>query len=148
MSNLRNERDALESFMRMQDEVARALGPRGGQGREHVSSRVWSPPVDVYEDPHAIVVRAEIPGMRQEEIDIEIAAEMLTIKGERKFDDEERRERYVRIERQYGAFQRSFTIGVPIDENKVRATYKNGVLEITLPKSEAVRPKKVQVAVE
>jgi HSP20 family protein len=148
MSNLRNDRDTIEAFMRLQDEMSRALSPRSGQPREHVSSRVWSPPVDVYEDVEGIVVRAEIPGMKQEEIDIELAGETLTIKGERKFDDEARREGYVRIERQYGAFQRSFTIGVPIDERKVKATYKNGVLEVSLPKSEAVKPKKVHVAVE
>jgi len=148
MNNARFDRDPFEALMRLPDDMLRSLNPRAASPREHVSSRVWSPPVDVYEDQDVIVIQAELPGMKQEDIDIEMTGETLTIRGERKFEDEQRRDRYVRIERQYGAFQRSFTIGIPIEENKVKATYRNGILEVTLPKAEVTKPKKVQVAVE
>jgi len=148
MNNARFDRDPFEALMRLPDDMLRSLNPRAASPREHVSSRVWSPPVDVYEDQDVIVIQAELPGMKQEDIDIEMTGETLTIRGERKFEDEQRRDRYVRIERQYGTFQRSFTIGIPIEENKVKATYRNGILEVTLPKAEVTKPKKVQVAVE
>jgi HSP20 family protein len=148
MNPTRFDREAFETLMRLPNEMFSVMNPRAAQPREHVSSRVWSPLVDVYEDKDAIVLKVELPGIQQDEIDIEMAGETLTIRGERKFEDEARRENYIRIERQYGAFQRSFTIGIPIEEDKVKATYRNGILEITIPKSEATKPKKVQVAVE
>ncbi len=146
--NNRLDHDLLSTFLRTHEDVTRALNPRAGQPREHVSSHVWSPAVDVYEDQDSIVIQADLPGVKQEDIDIEMNGDSLTIKGERKFEDPARQDRYVRVERQYGAFQRSFTIGIPIEADKVKATYRNGTLELTIPKSEATRPKKVQVSVE
>jgi HSP20 family protein len=148
MNITRYDRDPLESIFRLQDDIARALNTRTAQPRENVSSRVWSPLVDVYEDGDAIIIRADLPGVSQEDIDIEMNGDTLTIKGDRKFEDEEHRDRYVRLERQYGAFQRSFTIGVPVDVNEVKAAYRNGILELTLPKAEASKPKKVLVSAE
>jgi len=116
--------------------------------RESRAARVWAPPVDVAEDEDKVVVKVELPGMKREDINIELSGDTLTIRGERKFENEERKENYVRVERAYGRFQRSFTIGVPVKSNKVKASYKDGVLEITIPKSEEVRPKKVDVTVE
>ncbi len=144
MNQARFDRDPFDTLMRLQD----VFNPRTHQPREHVSARVWSPTVDVYEDTDAIVIKADLPGMKQEDIDIEMNGDMLTIRGERKFEDEERRDNYVRVERQYGTFQRTFTIGVPIEPNKVKATYRNGILELNIPKAEAVKPKKVQVSTE
>jgi len=147
--NQRFDRDPFDTFMvRMPDDFLRALNPRAAQAREHVSSRVWSPAVDVFEDGDAIVIKADLPGMDQQNIDIEMNGDVLTIKGERLFEDEARRDNYIRIERQYGAFQRSFTIGIPIEAEKVRAAYRNGILEVTIPKAEVVKPKKVQVSAE
>jgi len=151
MSYVRYDHDPFETLLRLQDDLSRAIGPRGGQPqqpREHVSSRVWSPLVDVYEDADAIIIRADLPGVNQEEIDIEMNNDTLTLRGERKFEDEQRRDRYVRVERQYGAFQRSFTVGVPIEPDKIKAVYKNGILELTLPKAEVTKPRKVQVAAD
>ena len=145
---IRYERDPFESLLRLQDEVNRALNPRAAQPREHVSQRVWAPTVDVFEDSDKIVIKADLPGIRQEDIDIEMTGDTLTLKGERKFEDEEKRDGYVRVERQYGAFQRSFTIGIPVESANVSATYRNGILELTIPKAEATKPKKVQVNVE
>jgi HSP20 family protein len=148
MNYVRNEHDPFESLLRFQDDLSRAIGPRTGQPREHVSTRVWSPVVDVYEDADAIVIKTDLPGVNQDEIDVEMNNDTLTIRGERKFDDEERRDKYVRVERQYGSFQRSFTIGVAIEADKIKAVYKNGILELTLPKAEATKPRKVQVAAD
>jgi len=148
MNITRYDRDPLETIFRLQDDIARALNPRTAQPRENVSSRVWSPSVDVYEDSDCIIIRADLPGVNQEDIDIEMNGDTLTIKGERRFDDEERKEGYVRLERQYGAFQRSFTIGIPVDINAVKANYRNGILELNLPKAEISKPKKVLVSAE
>jgi HSP20 family protein len=144
MNNVHYQRIPLETFL---EDAARALSQQNAQPREHMSTRIWNPLVDVYEDGHAIVIHADLPGLNLEDINIELTNDTLTLKGERKFADEANREKYVRIERQYGAFQRTFTIGVPIQTDQVKATYSNGVLELTLPKAEAVRPKKVQVTV-
>src|SRR5579871_365818 len=146
MNGGRYDRDPFETLIRLQDDITRALNPRAAQPREHVSSRVWSPNVDVYEDAERIVIKADLPGMKQSDIDIEMNGDTLTIRGERKFEEETKRDNYVRIERQYGAFQRSFTIGIPIDLEQVRATYRNGILELTIPKADGARPKKVQVS--
>jgi len=148
MNYARTEHDPFETLLRFQDDLSRAIGPRNGQPREHVSSRVWSPTVDVYEDTDAIIIKTDLPGVSQDEIDIEMNNDTLTIRGERKFEDEEKREKYVRVERQYGAFQRSFTIGVPVEPDKIKAVYKNGILELTLPKAEITKPRKVQVAAD
>ncbi|MHB1001676.1 MAG: Hsp20/alpha crystallin family protein [Armatimonadota bacterium] len=116
--------------------------------RETASARVWAPVVDVIEDNEQIIVKAELPGMRKEDIDIELAGDTLVIKGERKLENDEKKDNYVRVERAYGQFQRSFTIGVPVKSDQVKANYKDGILEIIIPKSEEVKPKKVEVAVE
>ncbi len=146
MNFARTDHDPFESLLRFQDDLTRAIGPRSTQPREHVSARIWSPLVDVYEDTDAIIIKADLPGVSQDEIDIEMNNDLLTIRGERKFDDEERRDKYVRVERQYGAFQRSFTIGIPVEPDKIKAVYRNGMLELTLPKAEITKPRKVQVA--
>ena len=148
MNGTRYENNPLEMLMRFQDDLNRSLNPRSAQPREHVSQRVWSPSVDVFEDSDHIIIKADLPGIKQEDIDIEMTGDTLTIKGERRFEDEQRRENYVRVERSYGSFQRSFTIGIPVESDKVAATYRNGILELTIPKAEATKPKKVQVAVE
>ena len=148
MNYARTDQDPFETLLRFQDDLSRAIGPRNATPREHVSSRVWSPTVDVYEDKDAIVIKADLPGVNQDEIDIEMNNDTLTIRGERRFDDEARRENYVRVERQYGAFQRSFTIGIAVEPDKIKAVYKNGMLELTLPKAEITKPRKVQVAAD
>lgn len=115
--------------------------------RESRADRVWAPPVDLAEDEDKVVVKAELPGMKREDIDIELSGDALTTRGERKFENEERKEDYERVERAYGRFQRSFTIGVPVKSDEVKASYRDGLLEITIPKSEEVKPKKVDVTI-
>lgn len=143
--------DPFEDLTRLQREMNRlfddsARGTTRTSGAEQASLRAWAPAVDIYEDHNEIVVKAELPGVKQEDIDIQVSGDTLTLRGERRFEDREKKDNYVRVERAYGSFARSFTIGVPIQADRVTASYKDGVLAIRLPKSEEVKPKKVQVA--
>jgi HSP20 family protein len=111
---------------------------------EPVVAHTWAPVVDIYETADALIVEVELPGMQQEDIDIELTGDTLTIRGERK--PAPGRE-YLRQERNYGAFQRAFTLGLPIDQTGVKARYREGILEITLVKAVEVRPKQVKIDV-
>lgn len=141
--------DPFRDLETLQENVNRLFQDTMARPRREVpTARVWAPPVDVMEDEDKIVVRAELPGMKREDIDIELTGDTLTIRGERKFESEESRENFVRVERAYGQFQRSFTIGVPVKSGEVKASYKDGILDVTIPKAEEMKPKKVEVAVE
>lgn len=117
-------------------------------GNEPMATQTWAPAVDIAETENEIVLHVDVAGVKPEEIDIQITGDTLTIKGERNAHTEEKDRRYLRIERSYGAFQRSFTLGLPVDQSQVHAAYKDGVLEVTLPKAEAVKPKQVKVEIE
>ena len=108
-------------------------------------SGAWSPPVDIYETDDALVMKAELPGFSKDEINIEMKDNTLVIKGERKREDEVKEGSYHRTERVYGAFQRSFMLPTTVDHDKVRAAYKDGVLELRLPKVQAAQPKRIAV---
>lgn len=117
-------------------------------GREPASAQVWAPTVDVLETANDLVLHAELPGIRPEDIHLQVEGDTLTLRGERTLQKEQAAQRYVRVERAYGAFQRSFTLGVPIKQDAIKANYKDGVLEIVLPKAEEVKPKQIKVQVE
>lgn len=132
----------------LQEKVNRAFNEQISQeGPEAANTRAWGPVVDVLETATDVIVRAELPGIDKEAIDIEVTSDQLSIKGERKVAEEDR-DKYVRMERPYGPFQRSFSIGVPVQHDKVRASYKDGVLEIRIPKVEEVKPKKIDIAAD
>jgi HSP20 family protein len=114
--------------------------------RDPVAAQTWSPAVDIYETDEVIGLSIEAPGMKAEDIDIQISDDTLTIRGERNIRQDESRQ-FVRIERNYGTFQRSFTLGVLVDQHKVRATYTDGVLEIILQKRENPKPKQIKIEV-
>ncbi|MHB9133846.1 MAG: Hsp20/alpha crystallin family protein [Armatimonadota bacterium] len=116
-------------------------------GSEPVSTQTWAPRVDIVEMEDALTLHVELPGVKPEEIDIQITGDVLTLKGERKFEKTVKEKQYIRVERAYGAFQRSFTLGFPVNQQDVKANYQNGVLEITLPKAEAAKPKQIKVEV-
>ncbi|MEI6520418.1 MAG: Hsp20/alpha crystallin family protein [bacterium] len=117
-------------------------------GREPVAMRSWAPLVDIAETADTIMVHAELPGIKPEEITIEVEGGMLTIRGERKIEKETKDKQFVRVERAYGSFQRSFNLAVPIKQSNVKAAYRNGVLEITLPKAEEAKPKQITIEVQ
>ena len=145
--------DPFRELDRLQNEVNRLFDGytaptqdgRSGSAPAAYAGRLWSPVVDIAENQNEIVLHAELPGLKQEDIDIELTGDTMTIRGERKFESEERKDSFVRVERSYGRFQRSFTLGVPVEAERVSATYRDGMLEVHLPKSEATRPRKVQV---
>ena len=113
---------------------------------EPSSTTSWSPAVDIFETEGEIVVKAELPGMDRKDITLNLENNVLTLKGERKFQKETKDDNYHRIERSYGVFSRSFAIPATVDEEKIRADYKDGVLKIGLPKKEQVKPKQIRIA--
>lgn len=109
-------------------------------------SRSWAPPVDIYETPqHEVVVKAELPDMKREDISVTFENNVLTIKGERKVTDEVASDRFQRLERFYGTFSRSFTFPSTVDASHISATYKDGVLTIRLPQREEAKPRQISV---
>jgi HSP20 family protein len=105
----------------------------------------WSPLVDVKETSDALIFNAEMPGVKEEEIEVTIENNVLTIKGERKFERDEKNENYHRVERAYGSFQRSFSLPNNLDVDNVKADYSDGMLEISFPKKEEAKPRQVKV---
>jgi HSP20 family protein len=118
--------------------------PRGRE--EELAAGGWIPAVDIYETDDDIVVAAEIPGLEKDQIGVEYKEGVLTLRGERKMEREVKEESCHRMERSYGAFHRSFTLPGSVDEERISARVKNGVLEIHLPKKEAAKPKQIKVA--
>jgi HSP20 family protein len=118
---------------------------RGLRGDEAASTTTWSPAVDIFETEEEIVVKAEIPGMERNDITLHLENNVLTLKGERRFEKETKEENYHRIERSYGSFSRAFSIPSMVDEERIRAEYKDGVLKIVLPKKAQARPKQIRI---
>lgn len=138
MITLRDRMDRL-----FDDSLARLRG-----GEEDFSISTWSPVVDIYETSDALVIKAEIPGIKKEDISVEVKDNTLSLKGERKFEKDVNEENYHRMERSYGSFCRVFSLPTTVEQDKVKASFKDGVLEITLPKLEKEKPKQVTVDVE
>ena len=108
----------------------------------------WSPSVDIYETDENIVLKAELPGVDKKEVSVEVKDSTLILKGERKREKEVKEENYHRVERSFGTFMRSFSLPVNVKQDQVKAKFRDGVLEVTLPKAEEAKPKQVKVEVE
>jgi HSP20 family protein len=115
--------------------------------QESLAMGNFIPPVDVYEDAQRLVLKLEVPGIKQEDLDVKLENQTLTVKGERKFEKDEKEENFHRIERRYGSFTRTFTLPQTVDAGSVKANYEQGVLTIALAKKEAAKPKQVQVEI-
>jgi len=138
----------LRELRSMQDQMSRLLDLAWSREPcEELREGVWQPLVDIFENDEAVVIRAELPGVDQKDIEVKIEDATLTIRGERKQDSEIRKENYHRIERYYGTFQRSFSLPQSIDRERVNAACDKGVLTITLPKKEEVKPRQILVEV-
>jgi HSP20 family protein len=114
---------------------------------EPPTQRPWTPSVDILETENELVLKADLPDVSQKDIDIQIENGTLTLKGERKFEREQKGVGYHRIERSYGSFARYFSVPETVDTENVKAEYKNGVLTVTLPKKEVAKPKSIKVQV-
>lgn len=108
----------------------------------------WAPAIDVHEDQEEIAVRADLPGLKQEDIHLSLENNVLTISGERKTESEKKDRNYHLVERSYGRFERSLQLSAAVDQSKIRASYKNGVLEVVLPKAEQAKPKQIKIDVK
>lgn len=114
---------------------------------ESFATAAWAPAVDIFETDKEIVMKAELPEMQEKDIDIKVEDNLLSVSGERRMAKEVKEESYHRIERSYGSFNRSFTLPRSVDREGIKAAYKDGVLTVTLPKKEEVKPKQIKIDV-
>src|SRR5689334_15074503 len=139
-----------DSFRDIQTEVNRLfdnfLGRPTATSTE-AGGRMWMPIVDVSETHDDLLLNFELPGAREKDISLSITGDVLTVKGERQFDQELNDKRYLHVERPYGKFERSIRLPVPVQAGGVKATYRDGMLEVTLPKAQEVRPKEIKIDV-
>jgi HSP20 family protein len=142
--------DPLREFAQLQDRIDRAfIGAHGlHQEGSPLEPGPWLPPVDIYQNgDHEMVLKAELPDMTREDIDITIDKGTLAIKGEKKLTSDVKEDRFHRIERSYGAFSRSFSLPQSVDASRISAEYRNGVLTVRLPLREEARPRQIKVDV-
>jgi HSP20 family protein len=119
-----------------------------GSPREEVALRAWTPAVDVYEDENAFLIKIDLPEVTRDDVKVSLNDNTLSISGERRVENEEKRENYHRVERSYGQFYRSFTLPPNVDPMAIDAKFKDGVLRLTLPKKEEAKPKQIEVKVQ
>jgi HSP20 family protein len=115
---------------------------------QEMAMGAWTPAVDIYETPEHVVLRADLPGIAEKDIDVRIENNVLVLRGERKFLKEAKEEDYHRIERSYGVFSRTFQLPGTIDQNKIQAIHQDGVLEVRLPKREDSKPRQVKIDIK
>jgi HSP20 family protein len=141
--------DPFRDMAVLQDRVNRVFGDLSRRFDDDVTARgAWVPPVDIYEnDQHELVLKAEVPDLKREDIDIRVENNALTLSGQKKAEEEVNEDRYHRIERTYGHFSRTFSLPNTVDTSKIAAEYKNGVLTVRLPQREDARPKQIQVQI-
>ena len=139
--------DPFREFAHLQDRINRVFTDAYRDDEGFVSG-AWTPPVDIYQNgDHEVVLKAELPDMTPDAIDITVDNGVLTIKGEKKVSSDAKEEQFHRIERRYGTFARSFSLPQTVDTRKVAAEYKNGVLTVRLPLREEVKPRQVKIDV-
>jgi HSP20 family protein len=141
--------DPFREMAALQDRVNRAFGDLSRRYDDDLTVRgTWTPSVDIYESAnHSLVLKAELPDVAKEDIDLRVENNTLTISGTKTMDKEVKEEQYHRIERAYGSFSRTFTLPPTVDAGKIGAEFKNGVLTVTLPLREEAKPRQIQVAV-
>lgn len=135
--------DAFRDLTALQNEVNRLFSRAGGG--DVAERQTWMPSVDVVETQDAIKLKAELAGMKPEDIKLEVDDNVLTVSGERRFEEEVHEDKYYRIERRYGSFSRSIALPQNVMTDHIDATYENGVLEVNLPKVEEAKPKRIRV---
>jgi HSP20 family protein len=140
--------DPFRDLRTLQEEVNRLFSTNLSRsfGDEGIGRGAWAPSVDIYENKDQIVLEAELPGMKQEDFDLSIENNVLTLRGERKFEKTDETDNYHRVERSYGSFTRSFTLPHTVSAEGANAEYNNGVLRVTLPKREETKARRIQVS--
>ena len=142
--------DPFRDLRALQDEVNRLFssGVTRGFGDEGIARGAWTPSVDIYENKDNIVLEAELPGMNREDFELTVENNVLTLRGERRFEKRDEGDNYHRVERAYGQFTRSFTLPQTVSAENAAAEYKNGVLRVVLQKREEVKARRIQIAGE
>ena len=148
VTTTRRPLDTMTSFRRLNSVLDEAFGswPFQSEGNGTLTSS-WLPACDVFEDKDAVKIVAEVPGVRPEDVKISLENDLLTIRGEKKQEAEQKSERVHRYERTYGSFKRAFSLPTSVDPDKVAAGYANGILTVTIPKAERARPREIPVKV-
>ena len=142
--------EPFRDLVSLRDRMDRLFGEGFGRGwptEEGLTTGVWNPPVDVYETADSIVLKADLPDVTKDDVDISVHGNALTIRGERKREEEVKEKDFYRMERSYGSFTRSFTLPGTVDPEKIEAGFTGGVLTVTLPKREESKPKQIKVKV-
>jgi HSP20 family protein len=139
--------DPFREFTTLQDRMNRLFGDVYLRDEDVSQRGTWVPPVDIFEtEAHDLVIKAELPDMKREDIDVTVENNTLTLRGTKKPPVDVKDDQYRRIERHYGAFSRSFTLPTTVDSSKVSAEYRNGVLTVKLPFREEAKPRTIDVA--
>jgi HSP20 family protein len=131
----------------LQDQINRLFNEGVERSSDDSSLSAWAPSVDIYETEHELVVKADLPDVDPKDLDIRVENNILTIRGERKFEKKVNEENYLRVERSYGSFARSFTLANTVNSEAIKADYQSGVLTLTVPKREEAKPKQIKVNV-
>jgi len=139
--------DPFRELFELQRGIDHLFGENFGASPEGVASKAWTPAVDVYEDDDSFLIKVELPEVNREDVKVSLNDNMLSISGERRVENEEKRENYHRVERSYGQFYRSFTLPPNVSTEAINAQFKDGVLRLTLPKREEAKPKQIEVKV-
>lgn len=149
MSTLRSlsRWEPFRSALNLQDQMNRLFGEVFDRSHQQSNLTTWAPPVDIYENEHELVVKAELPGIDPKDLDIRVENNILTIRGERKFDEKVNENNCLRVERAYGSFSRSFSLANTVNSEAIKADYQNGLLTLTIPKREEAKPKQIKVNV-
>src|SRR5947208_8047093 len=132
----------------LQEQLNRVLGDMLERAGDESNLTPWAPAVDIFETEHQLVVKADLPDVNPQDLDIRVENNILTIRGERKFENEVNEENYLRVERSYGSFSRSFSLANSVKSDAIKADYQNGVLTLSIPKREEAKPKQIKVNVE
>jgi HSP20 family protein len=139
--------DAHHGLSGLQEQVNRLFESSFPGRSDNSALTTWAPAVDIYETENELVVKADLPDVSEKDLDVRIENNTLTIRGERKFEKKVEEENYLRVERTYGSFSRSFSLPNTVNSEAIKADYKNGVLTVTLPKRAESKPKQVKVNV-
>ncbi|HVA94174.1 MAG TPA: Hsp20/alpha crystallin family protein [Candidatus Dormibacteraeota bacterium] len=131
----------------LHDQVNRIFNETVRSQADESALTTWAPAVDIYETPNELVVKADLPDVNEKDIDVRVENNLLTLRGERKFEKSVSEDNYLRVERTYGAFSRSFSLPNTVNPEAIRADYKNGVLTVNLPKREESKPRQVKINV-
>jgi HSP20 family protein len=137
--------DPFREMRSLQDEVNRLFASTFNRGDNELMRGAWSPSVDIFENKDQIVLEAELPGMKPEDVNISIENNVLTIHGERKFEKKDEGDNFHRVERSYGSFTRSFTLPPTVSSENAQAEFENGLLRLTLAKREEAKPRRIEI---